>query len=207
MEFWPHPLKQWNPVAILIIIAILNLSLHCNHWNSDPTPPNISIPALSLNTLDTLSYPLKQWNSGPIFVHIGILTSSFTTLQLWPYLHTHWNPNLILLEFWPYFVTYCNLDLILPNIELLALFFINNGILTLFFQTLEFWPLFINIGILIESIHTLELWPCFFADWNFQLILPSIWILALFLQTMEFLSYPFTANIKILALSCQTMEF
>ena len=58
----------------------------------------------------------------------------------------------------------------------------------------------------MEFLHTLEFLPCFFTDWNFQLILPSIWILALFLQTLEFLSYPFTGNIKIVALSFQTVE-
>ena len=203
MEFRPHPLKQLNPVAIPIIISILNLSFHCSHWNSDPTPP-----ALSLNTLEFLSYPLKQWNSGPFFVHIGILSSSFKTLQFSPYLYTHWNPNLILLsngilalfcyilEFGshPYkhwtssliFITW-NSHLILPNV----------GILAPFYKHWNSHWIHSYFGIL----------ALFFADWNFQLILPSIWILALFLQTLEFLSYPFTGNIKILALSFQTMEF
>ena len=40
-----------------------------------------------------------------------------------------------------------------------------------------------------------------------DLIIPCTGILALFLKTLEFLSYPFTANIVILALSFQTMEF
>ena len=188
MEFWPHSLKQWNPVAILIIIAILNLSFHSNHCNSDPTPP-----ALFLNTLEFLSYPSKQWDSGPILC----------TLAFWPYLYTHWNPNLILL-----------------SIGILALFcyilefgshpykhwtssriFINIGILTLFFQTLEFWPLFINIGILIESIHTLEFWPCFLRTGIFSSFFPAFefWpcsykhcnsYLILSLQTLKFWSYP-----------------
>ena len=52
----------------------------------------------------------------------------------------------------------------------------------------------------------MEFLALFLTDWNFHLILPNIWIQALFLQTLEFLSYPSIANV-ILALSFQTMEF
>ena len=53
----------------------------------------------------------------------------------------------------------------------------------------------------------MEFLALFFTDWNFHLILPNIWILALFLQTLELLSYPSIANIEILALPFQTMNF
>ena len=47
---------------------------------------------------------------------------------------------------------------------------------------------------------------CFFGHWNFDLILSNIRILAVFLQTLEFLCNPATANIEILALSFHILE-
>ena len=72
LEFWPHPSKHWNPVAILIIIAILNLFFHCNNWKSDLILQNFAILALSLYTFKSFSYPFEHWNSGPILLHTGI---------------------------------------------------------------------------------------------------------------------------------------
>ena len=158
LEFWPHPSKHWNPVAILIIIAILNLFFHCNNWKSDLILQNFAILALSLYTFKSFSYPFEHWNSGPILLHTGIWILSFWTLHF--YFWKHWNSG----PFYQHWNSY----LIHPHFGILAQYF---------------------------------------TDWNFQAILPKIWIQALFLQTLEFLSYPFTVNIVILTLSFQTMEF
>ena len=99
------------------------------------------------------------------------------------------------------------------NSELLLL---NIGILALSVYTLEFWPFFINTGILILSIHTLELWPYFLhigitpypsKHLNSGPISLITGILTLFLQTLEFLSYPSTGSNEYLASSFQTLEF
>ena len=101
-------------------------------------------------------------------------------LEFGSHSYKHWTSSLTFYKHW-------NSYLILPNV----------GILAPFYKHWNSHWIHSYFGIL----------ALFFADWNFQLILPSIWILALFLQTLEFLSYSFTANIKILVLSFQTMEF
>ena len=120
---------------------------------SFPSTLIVGILALSLHTLEFLSY-------------------SFETLEFWPYFCTHWhyfwshpskycNSGLIFipieivilsfgtLEIWPYFVTHWNFDLIVPNIGILANFYkhwtsylilpLQTEILALSFQTLEFF--------------------------------------------------------------------
>ena len=79
-------------------------------------------------------------------------------------------------------------------------------------------PIFIHIGILPSSLQRLRFCPYFYkhlnsgqgylyTHQNSYLILPNVGILALFLQTLEFLSNPSTENIKILTLSFQTLKF
>ena len=175
MEFWRHPSKHWNPDAILTIIAILNLSFHCNHWNSDSILPNIRNPALSLYTLEFLSYPSKRldsgpflqklefwsnsftlWNSGPVFLQTGIFSSFFRAFEFWPCSYKHWNSYLILsletLKLWPYPSKHWN-----------------------------YGPIFIYAGFLILTFKILGFWPYFYKHWNYDLMLPKNEIRALFL--------------------------
>ena len=118
-------------------------------------------------------------------------------------------------EFWPNFYTLWLSDLILQNIEILAVFL----------QALELWSypckrwnsgsISIHIGILILPLQIiLVFYPYFCRHRNSDLILPNIGIqnsiiviLALFFQTLEFLSHSFTANIEILAPSFEKCEF
>ena len=75
--------------------------------------------------------------------------------------------------------------------------------------------IFIHIGILIFPLQIiLVFYPCFYKHRNSDLILSNIGIrnsiiviLALFFQTLEFLSHSFTANIEILAPSFGKCEF
>ena len=179
------------------------------HWNSYLILPHVRILVLFLETLGSFPCPSKHWNCGPIF---------------------------LTLEFLPYFNAHCNFDVILWNTETLTIFLQSlqfltcpstaiTGILTPSFQTLEIQPYLYthwNSYLILPNVWILApfykhwnfdripshfgILALFFTDWNFQLILPSIWVLALFLQTLEFLSYPFTGNIKIVALSFQTVE-
>ena len=159
---------------------------------------------------DSCPFFYKHWNSYLILPHVRILVLFLETLGSWPYPSKHWNcgPIFLTLEFLPYFNAHWNFDVILRNIDTLTLFLqslqfltcpstANVWILAPFYKHWDFDRIPSHFGIL----------ALFFTDWNFQLILPSIWILALFLQTLEFLSYPFTGNIKIVALSFQTVEF
>ena len=91
-----------------------------------------------------------------------------------------------LLEFRPYPSNYWNSDLMLPNIR----------IVTLFFQTLEFWSYLPNIGILASSFLTIIrmlifTWTNFgIVTLSFQLI-PINLIMTLSLQTLELWPYLF----------------
>ena len=64
-----------------------------------------------------------------------------------------------------------------------------------------------NPGPIIDLYYTLEFWPHPFKHWNSGPVFMIIGILALFLQSWEFLYHPSTANIEILALSLKTLEF
>ena len=113
----------------------------------------------------------KHWNSGPIFINISIFTLSFMqTLEFCCYRYTHWNCYLILL-----------------NVGIVALFYINIGILALFLQTLEFFsnPSIANIEILPLSFQTIELKPIIYTHWFCVVMLQNIGILALFLYALE----------------------
>ena len=202
--------------------------------NCGPTLPHIWILALSLYTLELLSYPSKRWDSDPIFIHIGILTSSFDTKEFWPYLYTHLSSDLIVLtlELWSYllilvFWSYplkkpwdsgpisLNIGIMmlsLRTLDFLPYFYRNSdrilsniGIRILTFQTIQSGPSSIRIRIMILFFQTLEFWSCFYTHWNFDLLLRNI----------EFRPYSFkhlgiscprpsTAIIGTVALSLQT---
>ena len=202
--------------------------------NCGPTLPHIWILALSLYTLELLSYPSKRWDSDPIFIYIGILTSSFDTKEFWPYLYTHLSSDLIVLtlELWSYllilvFWSYplkkpwdsgpisLNIGIMmlsLRTLDFLPYFYRNSdrilsniGIRILTFQTIQSGPSSIRIRIMILFFQTLEFWSCFYTHWNFDLLLRNI----------EFRPYsykhlgiscprPSTAIIGTVALSLQT---
>ena len=132
------------------------------------------------------------------------------------------------MEFWPYCYKHLPLILsfhcnnwnscpILPNINLnSAPIFIQFGILTSSFRTLQFWPylythwssylIVLNLGIRSYIICT---------HWFFDLKNKNTGMLALFLWALELWSYdskewnsrPFFINTGILTLSFQTLEF
>ena len=172
-------------------------------FNCGPTLPHIWILALSLYTLELLSYPSKRWDSDPIFIHIGILTSSFETKEFWPYLYTHLSSDLIVvkLELWSYllilvFWSYplkkpwdsgpisLNIGIMmlsLRTLDFLPYFYRNSdrilpniGIRILTFQTIQSGPSSIRIRIMILFFQTLEFWSCFYTHWNFDLLLRNI---------------------------------
>ena len=62
----------------------------------------------------------------------------------------------------------------------------------LFIQTLELLscPSIANIEIEALSFQALEFWAYFYKRWNSHLIVPNTGILAVFLYTFAFLSYP-----------------
>ena len=163
------------------------LSFQCNNWNS---------------WFEFCPYFYTRWNFDVILPDTAILALSVYTLKFLSYRSKHCNSG-------PIFVTQWNLHGPDPLKHWTSsLIFINIGILSISFETLEFWPFFLQTFELLSNPSTnWNFWPYFFTDWNFHLILPNIWILALFLKTLEFLSYPSIANIEILALSFQTMEF
>ena len=180
------------------------LALFFTVWNFHLILPNIWILALFLQTLEFLSYPT--------IANIEILALSFQTMEFWPIIYT---PCFLIssfktLGFWPYFYKHWNYDFMIPKNGILALFFINTGILTLSFQTSEFsycpskhWnsgPIFYtlhfdfilrNIGIIDLSFKPLEFWPSINTHWNCEVIPPNIAILALYLYKLKFSSYPF----------------
>ena len=132
---------------------------------SFPSTLIVGILALSLHTLEFLSYPLKHWNSGPIFVHIDIIfvlilqNIATLALSLYPlkslsYPSEHWKSGLILLHI---------------------------GILISSFQTLEFWPFLQTLDFLSNPST---------ANWNSGLILPNTGIFSHYLYTLGFWSYP-----------------
>ena len=199
LEFWPFFYKHWNSYLIHSQIGISDPTFYTLLF--DLILRNIGILALFLQTLEFLS--------DPSIANIEILAFSFQTREFWPIVYTHcfFISSFKTLGFWPYFYKRWNYDLMIPKNGILALFFINTGILAISFQTLEFWPFFYKhwnsylihsqIGISDPTFYTLL----------FDLILRNIGILALFLQTLEFLSDPSIANIEILAFSFQTREF
>ena len=167
--------------------------------NCGPTLPHIWILALSLYTLELLSYPSKRWDSDPIFIHIGILTSSFETKEFWPYLYTHLSADLIVLtlELWSYLLTLVfwsyplkkpwdsgpvslNIGIMmlsLRTLDFLLYFYRNSDLILpnigkriLTFQTIQSGPSSIRIGIMILFFQTLEFWSCFYTHWNFDLM-------------------------------------
>ena len=154
--------------------------------NCDPTLPHIWILALSLYTLELLSYPSKRWDSDPIFIHIGILTSSFETKEFWPYLYTHLSSDLIVLtlELWSYLLT-----LVFWSYPLK--------------KPWDSGPISLNIGIMMLSLRTLDFLPYFYR--NSDRILPNIGIRILTFQTMQ--SGPSSIRIRIMILFFQTLEF
>ena len=203
MEFCRRPSKHWNPVAILIIIAILNLSFHCNHWNSDPILPNIRNPALSLSLQTFEFWPLFT-NIGilieflhtlefwPCFLQTGIFSSFFRAFEFWPSSYKHWNSYLILsletLKLWPY-----------PSKQW------NYG--PIFIYTSKYWdsgPISISIGIMILCFQRMKFEPSFYKHLNSDLILPNTGILILSFETFEF--WPYILHMKILMSSFQTLE-
>ena len=153
-------------------------------FNCGPTLPHIWILALSLYTLELLSYPSKRWDSDPIFIHIGILTSSFETKEFWPYLYTHLSSDLIVLklELWSYL-----LILVLGSYPLK--------------KPWDSGPISLNIGIMMLSLRTLDFLPYFYR--NSDRILPNIGIRILTFQTMQ--SGPSSIRIRIMILFFQTI--
>ena len=133
--------------------------------------------------MDLWSYPGKRWNSVPIFVHIGILILSLQILVFSPYLFFQ------TMEFWLQFYKDWNNDLILPNIWILAFFFIHNGILTSSFETMEFWLYCYKHLPLILSFHC--------NNWNSCPILPNI----------NLNSAPIFIQFGILTSSFRTLQF
>ena len=99
------------------------------------------------------------------------------------------------------------------------------GVLTLFFQTLEFWlypsnywnsqPILSNTEIVILILQTLEFLAYYSKHVNLDYIVPNIGILTLSFQTLEFWLYPSTdwnsdfifLKIGILTYLFQTLEF
>ena len=121
-----------------------------------------------------------EFLSNPSTADIEIHPLSFQTLEFWPYLYTHWNSYLIHLNVW---------------------------ILALFLYTLFFWCypskpfdsgsfslstgiMISPLRILISSFETLQFWPYLYTHWSSYLIDLNLGILALFLWTKEFSSYP-----------------
>ena len=107
--------------------------------------------------LNDISYTHLMVNHCENFVDLYTEAHSNTTEGVWNavgYPSKHWNS-----------------DLILPN----------TGILTLSFQTLEFWPYYskhwhcdlilLNIGILTLYFQTLEFWPYPSKHWNWVQVL------------------------------------
>ena len=141
---------------------------------SFPSTLIVGILALSLHTLEFLSYPLKHWNSGPIFLHIDIIFDlilqniATLALSLYPlkslsYPSEHWKSGLILLHIGILISSFQTLILAIfykhwTSYLILAL---QTEILALSFQTLEFFSLFIHIGFLILSFKTSGFWPNF----------------------------------------------
>ena len=163
--------------------VLLVQSLNCGL-----TLPHILILALSLYTLELLSYPSKRWDSDPIFIHIGILTSSFETKEFWPCLYTHYilSSDLIVLtlELWSYLLTlvFWSYPLKKPS---------DSG------------PISLNIGIMMLSLRTLDFLPHFYR--NSDRILPNIGIRILTFQTIQ--SGPSSIRIGIMFLFFRTLVF
>ena len=135
-----------------------------------------------------------QFLTCPSTAITGILTPSFQTLEIQPYLYTHWNSYLILPNVWILapFYKHWNFDRIPSHFGILALFFTDWNfqlilpsiwILALSLQTLEFlsYRFTGNIKILALSFHTVEFWPNIYILWFSHLNLQNIGILALFL--------------------------
>ena len=155
LELWPCPFKHLNSGLILTQTGILILSFETlRFWPYF----YIWILALFVQTVEFLSYTsienieilalsFQTMQFGPLFIHIVLFIWSFKTLGFWPYFYKRWNS-----------------DLMIPKNGILALFFINTGILTLSFQTLEFlyfpskhWnsgPIFytLHFGLILRNI-------------------------------------------------------
>ena len=187
------------------------------HWTYNLILGNVGILALFLYILEFLFYPSRSWYSIPISISIVILMLFFQTMEFWPQFYKDWNNNLILpnirilalflytLEFWPNIEFwrcsykhlgilnlsfYCNHWNFGPHPSTHSnsgLIFTRSGIPILSFQTLEFWLYFYT---LILCFKTLGFWPYFYKHCKYDLILANIGFRALFLYTLEFLSYP-----------------
>ena len=145
---------------------------------------------LSFHRLVSLPYNYKNWNSyllrpnnkiPPVFlISIWDIILSFQTWEFRASAIKHWNSGTICVHVW---------------------------ILALFHKHWNSHLIHTHFGIM----------ALFFTHWNFPLILSNIKnsgpisiiteILALFLQTLEFLSYPSTGGNEYLASSFQTLEF
>ena len=126
-----------------------------------------------------LSYP----STGPIFIDVGISTSPFQTLLFRPYLYTHSNSYLILLNFgiWTLFLYALEFSSYRLKHCHSRPIFIPLAFLCYPSKRANFDLIFIHIGFLILSFKTLEFWPFFGTYWNSYLIISKTGILALFL--------------------------
>ena len=197
LRYWPFLYKHWTYNLILA--------------------GNVGILALFLYILEFLFFSSRSWYSIPISISIVILMLFFWTMEFWPQFYKDWNNNLILpnirilalflytLEFWPNIEFwrcsykhlgilnlsfYCNHWNFGPHPSTHSnsgLIFTHSGIPILSFQTLEFWLYFYT---LILSFKTLGFWPYFYKHCKYDLILANTGFRALFLYTLEFLSYP-----------------
>ena len=194
MEFWRFFYKHWN----YDLIQTLEL-LSC------PSTANIEIVALSFQALEFWAYFYKHWNSRLIVPNTGIL----------PYFYTHWHSYVVHLNVGILAVRLYSLIFFIVSFKTLdyPLISVNIGILILSFQTCNSGPISISIGVMILFNQTWQFWPSFCTHWNFALIFRNIGVLALLLETLEFLSCPSTANIEIfihigfLILSFKTLAF
>ena len=134
-----------------------------------------------------LSYP----STGPIFIDVGISTSPFQTLLFRPYLYTHSNSYLILLNFeiWTLFLYKLEFSSYRLKHCHSRPVFIPLAFLCYPSKRSNFDPILIHICVLILSLKTLVFWPFFGTYWNSYLILPNIGILISSFQIMEF--WPF----------------
>ena len=193
MEFWRFFYKHWN----YDLIQTLEL-LSCR------STANIEIVALSFQALEFWAYFYKHWNSHLIVPDTGIL----------PYFYTHWHSYLIHLNVGILAVRiYADFFYrILQNLGF-SPYFCKHWDSYIILQTCNSDPISISIGVMILFNQTLQFWPLFCTPWNFALIFRNIGVLALLLETLEFLSCPSTANIEIfihagfLILSFKTLAF
>ena len=133
-----------------------------------------------------------QFLTCPSTAITGILTPSFQTLEIQPYLCTHWNSHLILPNVWILapFYKHWNFDRIPSHFGILALFFTDWN-----FQLIlpSIWILPYSYkhwnSYLIVSLETLKFWPYPSKQWNFGPIFIYTGFLILTFKILGFWPY------------------